>query len=102
METAINNLLEQIMTSSNVCCCFAGAGRVYYFIALFLLLATFITILAMAIWSKKENLLPLAALSGILLVCFIMCNLWSSIVAIICCTYIGVVYISSKNERKDE
>lgn len=102
METAINNLLEQILTSSNVCCCFAGAGRIYYFIALFLLLATFIAIIVTAVWGKKENLMPLAALCGVLLVCFIMCNLWSSIVAIICCTYIGVVYISSKNERKDE
>jgi len=101
METAIN-LLEKIMTSSNVCCCFAGAGRVFYVFALFLLLATFIAIIVTAVWGKKENLLPLAALSGILLICFIMCNLWSSIVAIICCTYIGVVYISSKNERKDE
>lgn len=99
METAINNLLEQILTSSNVCCCFAGAGRVFYVFALFLLLAAFITILAMAIWSKKENLLPLAALSGILLICFIMCNLWSSIAAIICCTYLGVVY-SQHNESK--
>lgn len=96
METAIN-LLEKIMTSSDVCCCLTGMGQFFYMIALFLLLAAFIAIIATTIWGKKEHLLPLAALCGILLVCFIMCNLWSSIVAIICCTYLGAEYLTNKN-----
>lgn len=100
METPIT-VFEQILATAKDCCCFAGVSEFVYFFLLFITFAMMITLIIFALIREQKPLFPLVAICGVVLICLFVCNLWSSIVAIICCTYLGVEY-NKHNEDKNE
>jgi predicted branched-subunit amino acid permease len=101
METPIT-VFEQILATAKECCCFVGVSEFAYIFLLLITFAMMITIIIFAIINDKKHLFPLVAICGIVLICLFVCNLWSSIVAIICCAYLGGTYMSHKDEKTEE